>query len=87
MFIPSSTFKAKELSSKLKDLRSKGVITVGEQDEFLKQSGMINLLLHKGKVGFEVNVKDAAVAGVKFRSKLLRLAKRVVGNGNQQDKK
>jgi hypothetical protein len=86
LFIPSGTFEKKDLSKKLKAFREMGVLTVGEENGFLENGGMVNLLLlDEKKVSFEVNVKDAKRAGVKFRSKLLRLAKRVVSEEGKEE--
>ncbi len=59
-------------------LREHSVLTVSDMDGFLNAGGIINFLLEEKKVRFEINLKAAKQANLKIRSKLLRLAKRVV---------
>jgi len=54
------------------------VLTVGESKGFLEKGGIINFVIKKKKVCFEFNLIAAEKAGLKARSKFLRLAKRVV---------
>jgi hypothetical protein len=62
------------------------VLTVGEMDNFLEAGGIINFLMEEKKVRFEVNITAAEEAKLKIRSKLLRLAKRVVKEEGAQEK-
>ena len=55
-----------------------GVLTVSEIPNMLKSGGMINFILEKNKISFEVNLTAAKDNNLKIRSQLLRLAKRVV---------
>jgi hypothetical protein len=41
--------------------------------------GMVNFIEDAGKVRFEVNVAPTEKAGIKIRSRLLRIAVRVLG--------
>ena len=54
------------------------ILTVGEMGGFLEQGGIINFLIENKKVRFEVNLEAAAQAQLTIRSKLLRLAKRII---------
>ncbi len=54
---------------------------------FLESGGIINFLMEEKKVRFEVNITAAERAKVEIRSKLLRLAKRVVKEDKEQDNK
>ena len=63
----------------LEALKGSSVLTVGEMDNFLENGGIINFLIRDRKVCFEVNTVAAKDARLKIRSKLLRLAKRVIG--------
>ncbi len=74
LFICSSE-KKKEIIEALKDSY---VLTVGETADFLEVGGIINFIVEEKKIRFEINVTAAGKAGLKVRSKLLRLAKRVV---------
>jgi hypothetical protein len=61
-------------------LKDAPVLTVGESDGFAEQGGMIGLLLVDNKVRFEINLQAAEQAKLKISSRLLLLAKVVIGN-------
>jgi len=63
----------------LGSLRGTDVLTVGDTQGFAEQGGMINLVLENNRVLFEVNRKAAEQAGLKISSKLLSVAKLVIG--------
>lgn len=76
LFICSSEKKnTEEIINLVKD---HNILTVGDMKDFLKASGIINFLIEDKKVRFEINAVAAEQAEIKIRSKLLRLAKRVV---------
>ena len=54
------------------------VLTVGEIDGFLESGGIINFIMEDEKVRFEINNTSARESELEIRSKLLRLAKRVI---------
>jgi hypothetical protein len=56
-----------------------GVLTVGECDGFIEAGGIINFIPSDNKLTFEVNVTAAKQARIKINSRVLRLAKRVIG--------
>jgi hypothetical protein len=56
------------------------ILTVGDMKSFLEHGGIINFLMEDKKVRFEINNIAAEQAELKIRSKLLRLAKRVIKN-------
>lgn len=56
-----------------------GILLVGEDDSFLRQGGMINLVKDHGSVRFEVNPDALDHSEIHFSSKILALAK--VGYG------
>jgi hypothetical protein len=60
-------------------LRGASVLTVGDSQGFAEQGGMINFVLENDRVQFEVNRKAADQAGLKISSKLLSVAKLVIG--------
>ncbi|MEO6340946.1 MAG: YfiR family protein [Caulobacteraceae bacterium] len=60
-------------ASSLGDLKSKGVLTVGEGDGFIAL-GSIQMLTIGRQVRFAVNQKNALAAGATLSSNLLRLA-------------
>ncbi|MFC1510539.1 YfiR family protein [Candidatus Omnitrophota bacterium] len=72
LFISSSLqFEVEEL---MQFLQGYPVVTVSEFEGFAKSGGMINFVMKKNKVGFEINEAAAQREGIKFRSKLLRIA-------------
>jgi YfiR/HmsC-like len=64
----------------LAELKEGPILTVGESDGFVQQGGMIGFCLVENKVRFEINVQAAERAKLKISSRLLLLAKTVVGN-------
>jgi len=75
LFICAEEKNFKEI---INSVRDHNVLTVGDMEGFLESGGIINFLMEERKVRFEINVAAAKRAGLKMRSKLLRLAKRVV---------
>jgi hypothetical protein len=59
-------------------VRSKMVLTVGETPEFLDAGGIVCFSMHGTTLQFDVNLDEANKAHLKFSSKLLALARRVV---------
>jgi hypothetical protein len=58
----------------LGELRTGGVLTVGESDGFIEEGGIVNLKLDDGKIQIQINLNAAEHAGVRISSKLLSLA-------------
>lgn len=54
-------------------------LTVGESEHFLQEGGMIGFLLEENKIRFEVNLEAAQNAKLRISSRLLALAKSVIG--------
>ncbi len=78
LFISSSL--KKKTREFLKSLAGHAVLTVSETGEFIDLGGMIDLVKKKDTIKFEINMAAAERVGIKFRSKLLRVAARVVEN-------
>jgi len=76
LFICSS--EKKNLSEIINSVKNDGVLTVSKMKGFLESGGIVNFLMEEKNVRFEINKAAAEKAGLKARSKLLRLAKRVV---------
>ena len=72
LFISSSE-KAR-LPEILKNLKGTSVLTVSEMDHFTESGGMINFVLEKAKIRFEINNEAATSAGLKISSKLMLVA-------------
>ena len=66
------------LRNLLEPLQNERILTVADMPEFLEKGGMINFLIKKSKVRFEINT--AALKRVKLaaHAKLLRLAVRIL---------
>ena len=75
LFISNS--EDQHLPTIMGDLGNSSVMTVGEANDFIKRGGMIRFVVEQGKVRFEINLKAADSAGLKFSSRLLLLAKNV----------
>jgi hypothetical protein len=52
-----------------------GVLTIGSGDGFLARGGIIESHIENARMVFSINQEAARVAGLRFSSKLLRLAK------------
>jgi hypothetical protein len=59
-------------------IRNQRILTVGDTQGFLEKGIIVNFIIEKRKVRFEINTAGAYRAKLKIRSKLLRLAKRVI---------
>ena len=59
------------------------ILTVGESADFLHQGGMIAFCPQENKIGFNINLKAAQKGGIKISSRLLLLAKSVIGEARQ----
>lgn len=76
-----SRSEAASLPPLLDALKARPVVTVSDIPGFVERGGMVELVVVEGKVRFEVNIGAAEQAGLRFSSKLLRLARQVVGRG------
>ncbi len=65
----------------LERLAGQPVLTVGEEETFLREGGMIRLLVAEDRLRFEVNKRATDQVGLKVSSKLLALAARVFQRG------
>lgn len=73
------TYKVKcDMKEVLKKIRQYKILTIGEKEGFLEDGGMINIFIKSKKVYFEINKVALERDGLKLRSKMLRLAKRVI---------
>lgn len=69
----------KSLAEILARVRTNAVLTVGESEHFVQDGGMIGFVLEENKVRFEINLEPAQKAKLKISSRLLALAKNVIG--------
>lgn len=69
----------RRLPAILAGVKGNSVLTVGESEHFVQDGGMIGFLLEENKIRFEVNLETAKKAKLKVSSRLLALAKSVIG--------
>jgi len=67
------------LPAVLASLRENSVLTVGESENFVQEGGAIGFLLEDNKIRFEINLEATEHAKLKMSSRLLALAKTVIG--------
>jgi len=60
------------------NLRSSGVLFVGDSPGYLQRGVMINLEVDNGHIVFDIDLRSARQAGLMLSSKALRLARKVV---------
>jgi YfiR/HmsC-like len=72
-----SASEGNDLSELFKLLKKASVLTIGEADGFLDRGGIINFVVAKNKVNFEINSAAAQRANLKLDTQLLKLAKLV----------
>ncbi len=77
LFIASS--EKVQLKRIFESLQGTDVLTVGDIKGFAELGGIINFVLENDRVRFEVNRRAADRAGLKISSKLLGVAKLVIG--------
>jgi len=68
----------------LEPIRELPILTVADRPGFLEAGGMINFVVEEKKVRFEINTAAAERARLQVRSRLLRLARRIVRHGPSQ---
>ena len=76
--------QSKRIPMLVTDLHNAPVLTVGETAGFLDAGGMIRFLLEEDKVRFDINLNAAELARLKIGSRLLFLAKHVVGESHEK---
>jgi len=76
LFISPS--EKKQVKKIVKLIQKYDILTVSDIKGFAKSDGIIQFSIVKKKLGFMVNTKNAKKQGLKIRSKLLRLAKKVI---------
>jgi hypothetical protein len=59
-------------------LGGRGILTVGETEDFTRAGGVIAMRVEESKVRFDINVDAAQRAGLHVSSQLLKLASRVI---------
>jgi TonB family protein len=80
VFVRSSAGR-KRTQAVVSALASASVLLVGEEDGFLRQGGMINLVLANGTIRFEIDRGALERADIKVSAELLATAERSSANG------
>ncbi|MFH2002959.1 MAG: YfiR family protein [Planctomycetota bacterium] len=62
----------------VKQLGQYQILTISEKEGFLEDGGMINIFIKDKKVYFEINKGVLEKSRLKLRSKMLRLAKKII---------
>lgn len=76
------TPERKHALTDVEGLAQPGLLLVGEDDAFLRQGGMINLVRERGSIRFEVNPEALNGSEIHFTAKVLALAKPGYGSPN-----
>ena len=69
----------KQLPALLATFKENPVLIVGESEHFAQSGGTIGFCLEENKIRFEINLETAERARLKISSRLLALAKNVIG--------
>lgn len=77
LFFPSPEPRA--IPHIVKRLEGRPVALLGSFDGFLEMGGMVNFTKRQRKIAFEINLDRSRASGIEYRSKLLRLASRIIG--------
>lgn len=62
------------VSASLSKIRGHSLLSIGEEQSFLGNGGLITLFIEDNKIKFRINVSAIPQTGLKISSKLLRLA-------------
>jgi hypothetical protein len=84
LFVCSSEYPY--IKNILGPIRKERILTIADTQGFLEKGGIINFMLEKNRVRFEINVAAAKRAKLTIRSKLLRLAIRVISKDDLEEK-
>ncbi|HEY1470321.1 MAG TPA: YfiR family protein [Candidatus Acidoferrum sp.] len=73
----------KRAAALLRAVNNAPILTVGESEDFIQQGGMIGFCLQENKIRFDINLQAAKRANLTISSRLLLLAKSVIGDSKQ----
>jgi len=77
------TSEKKNIADIISVLKGGSVMTISETPEFLEQKGMVNFLVEKKKVLYEINLDVAQAGRLKINTTVLKMAKRVLQKKKQ----
>lgn len=69
----------REVPRMIRRLSNRPVVLIGSFEGFLEMGGMVNFTVRHKRLGFEINIAASSQHEIQYRSKLLRLATRIVG--------
>lgn len=72
VFVSSS--ERQRLRSILGEIKTSGILTVGDTEEFNAEGGVVNFKLEAGRIRIQVNLEAAELARLRISSRLLSLA-------------
>lgn len=78
-----SGLDTKEQDALLRDLKERPILTVGDDESFAREGGVVGFYIESGAVRFAINSRAAERSGLKISSKLLSLA-RIIGEGGEE---
>ena len=79
VFLPGSN--TDRIDQAVRVTAQRPVLTVGEAPDFLRRGGMILLVVDGGRIRFDVNLPAASARGLTLSSRLLQVARTVIGKG------
>jgi len=77
LFVRAS--EKKLLGAILASVKGNSILTVGDSEHFVQEGGMIGFCLEDNKIRFEINLETVQKAKLRISSRLLALAKSVIG--------
>jgi hypothetical protein len=63
-----------EINRCLEEVRGKAILTVSDDENFMKKNGMLRFYVESSKIRLEINKNAVGTSGLEISSKLLRLA-------------
>ena len=75
----------KDMAAILKTLNGAPVLTVCDDELFVKQGGMMNFVRHNSRIRFDLNLDATRGSRLKISSRLYGLARRIVKGGKIQE--
>ena len=81
VFVPGNS--TDRIDRVVRATRQRPVLTVGEAPDFLRRGGMIAFVVDGGRVRFDINLPAATTRGLMLSSRLLQVARTIVGGRGQ----
>lgn len=69
----------RQIPGTLSLLQGNPILTVGESERFVQEGGVISFCMEENKIRFQINLEAAEKANLRISSRLLTLAKTVIG--------